>query len=102
MKAPYNYTKPSMVQYIVDWVADAASDDWEEVEIGEMLANEFELADKSFEFTNKEYMKLIDVLDKFVKDELKAEIQEGVDKYKDEHAGDYADYHDSINEAVNN
>lgn len=102
MKAPYNYNKPSLVGYIVEWVADAAADNWEDVEIGEMLANEFELADKTFEFTDKEYMKLIDVLDRFAKNELREEIQEGVDRYKDAHAGDYIEYHDAINEAINN
>ena len=66
---PVNYKKPTLTDYIVDFIIDTDHvDDWNHIALGEMIVEELEQTSHNFELSDAEYAILSTALDDKIKD----------------------------------
>ena len=96
---PVNYKKPSLVEYIADYIIDTDHiDDWGSLELGELVACDIAEARLDYRLSEAEEAMLSGVLDRFIKETLDDAISNEIAE-KVESAREWRDAKDS---AINN
>lgn len=77
---PVNYQKPSLVEYLVDYIIDTNhTEDWRNMDLGEEIASELDMTAHNFAMTDAEYAQLIVALNDFVEDNLGEAIESEIE-----------------------
>lgn len=77
---PVNYQKPSLVEYLVDYIIDTNhTEDWRNIDLGEEIASELDMTAHNFAMTDAEYAQLIVALNDFVEDNLGEAIESEIE-----------------------
>lgn len=77
---PVNYQKPSLVEYLVDYIIDTNhTEDWRNMDLGEEIASELDITAHNFAMTDAEYAQLIVALNDFVEDNLGEAIESEIE-----------------------
>lgn len=77
---PVNYQKPSLVEYLVDYIVDTNhTEDWRNIDLGEEIASELDMTAHNFAMTDAEYAQLIVALNDFVEDNLGEAIESEIE-----------------------
>lgn len=77
---PVNYQKPSLVEYLVDYIVDTNhTEDWRNMDLGEEIASELDMTAHNFAMTDAEYAQLIVALNDFVEDNLGEAIESEIE-----------------------
>lgn len=77
---PVNYQKPSLVEYLVDYIIDTNhTEDWRNMDLGEVIASELDMTAHNFAMTDAEYAQLIVALNDFVEDNLGEAIESEIE-----------------------
>lgn len=96
---PVNYKKPSLVEYLVDYILETGhATDWEKLDLGELVARDIADANLDYKLTDVEEVMLSAALERYIEnslgDAISAKIAEQVESAKD--------WRDAAESAINN
>lgn len=95
MAGPTNNERKSLTDYLVDYIFDTGhTEDWNTIDLGEVIACDIAEANLSFELTDAEEVMLAGVLERFIEDQLGDIIDEKIAEQV-ESAAEWRDARDS-------
>ena len=99
MAGPIEQNKPSLVEYLVDYIFETGhTEDWNKIGLGEMLACDFAESARDYVMTDAEEVMLAGVLERYIEEQLGDTIDEKIAEQV-ESAREWRDAKDS---AINN
>lgn len=79
MAGPVERKKPSLVEYLVDYIFDVGGvDNWTQLDLGEVLACDFAEQARDYNITDAEEVMLAGVLERYIEDQLGDAIDEKI------------------------